>query len=346
MVNGLKKYFPMIRSREEVLTEIRGKEELLEAFEGWQEEQQEEFLDFCTGIRGVKLLYDSFFKEIMNPDTVPERLEEILSLILQRDVKILKVLPNDSTRIADESSLLIMDIVVEMEDGSIANVEVQKLGYAFPGQRSACYSSDLLLRQYKRVKGEKKKKFSYRDIKKVYTIVFFEKSTKEFHEFTDVYLHHSRQKSDTGLDIELLQEFVFIALDIFRENIHNKGINNKLEAWLAFLSVDEPEVIVKLVETYPEYRFMYEEVYEMCRNTEKVMDMFSKELRELDRNTVQYMIDEMQDTIDEQKAMIDEQKNTINELKEDQQKERREFEKEVKSLKAQIEELKKIVLEK
>lgn len=31
---------------------------------------------------------------------------------------------------------------------------------------------------------------------------------------------------------------------------------------------------------------MYEEVYEMCRNTEKVMNMFSKELRELDRNTV------------------------------------------------------------
>ena len=28
------------------------------------------------------------------------------------------------------------------------------------GQRSACYSSDLLLRQYRRVKGEKKKAFS------------------------------------------------------------------------------------------------------------------------------------------------------------------------------------------
>ncbi len=42
-----------------------------------------------------------------------------------------------------------MDIVVELEDGSIANVEAQKIGYAFPGQRSACYSADLLLRQYK-----------------------------------------------------------------------------------------------------------------------------------------------------------------------------------------------------
>ena len=67
-------------------------------------------------------------------------------------MKILKVLPNESAQIAAESSLLIMDIVVQFEDGSIANVEVQKIGYLFPGQRSACYSSDLLLRQYKRVR--------------------------------------------------------------------------------------------------------------------------------------------------------------------------------------------------
>ena len=63
----------------------------------------------------------------------------------------------DSMRIADETSLLITDIVVELEDGSIANVEMQKIGYLFPGQRCACYSADLLLRQYKRVRGERKR---------------------------------------------------------------------------------------------------------------------------------------------------------------------------------------------
>ncbi|MBD5471970.1 MAG: hypothetical protein HDR20_03420 [Lachnospiraceae bacterium] len=107
---------------------------------------------------GLKLLYDGFFKEIMNPEYVPERLNGFLSQILCQKVRVLKVLPADSVRIADESSLLIMDIVVEMEDGSIANLEVQKIGYLFPGQRSACYSADLLLRQYKRVRGETKEK--------------------------------------------------------------------------------------------------------------------------------------------------------------------------------------------
>ena len=56
---------------------------------------------------------------------------------------------------------------------------------------------------------------------------------------------------------------------------------------------------------------MYDEAYMICRNIEEVMDMFSEELYELDKNTVQYMIDEMQDTIDEQKKTIDEQKDII-----------------------------------
>ena len=75
-----------------------------------------------------------------------------------------------------------------------------------------------------------------------------------------------------------------------------------MEAWLAFLSVDEPEVIVKLIGEYPQFKEYYEEIYRLCMNTEKVMNMFSKELQELDRNTVQYMIDEMQNEIDALKA--------------------------------------------
>lgn len=46
---------------------------------------------------------------------------------LQERVRILQVLPNESTRIAAEKSLLVLDIVVELESGSIANVEVQKI---------------------------------------------------------------------------------------------------------------------------------------------------------------------------------------------------------------------------
>ena len=49
-----------------------------------------------------------------------------------------------------------------------------------------------------------------------------------------------------------------------------------------FLSVEEPEQIVEVLEKYPNFRPMYEQVYEMCRSTERVMGMFSRELKELD----------------------------------------------------------------
>ncbi len=371
----LKQYFPMIREREDIKQEIYENPKLLEKYREWDEEQQEEFLDYCTGVKGVKILYDAFFKEIMNPENTPERLNELLSLLLGQSVTIKRVLPGDSTRLADEQSLLIMDILVELADTSLANVEVQKIGYSFPGQRSACYSSDLLLRQYKRVKGEKKKAFSYKDIKSVYTIVFFETSIKEFHEYPQNYIHKFKQQSDTGLELELLQKYVFIPLDIFRTIYHNNvksnGKNgggncwNRTEAWLTFLSTDEPEIIIELIRQYPEFKEMYEEIYVMCQNVEKVMEMFSKELIQLDRNTVQYMIDEMQDTIDvqkeeleakqetidTQKEKLEEQKTTINTQKEeleakqntiDTQKDEIEtMKQQLQSVMAQIEQLKK-----
>ena len=339
----LKQYFPMIREREDIKQEIYENSKLLEKYREWDEEQQEEFLDYCTGVKGVKILYDAFFKEIMNPENTPERLNELLSLLLGQSVTIKRVLPGDSTRLADEQSLLIMDILVELADNSLANVEVQKIGYSFPGQRSACYSSDLLLRQYKRVKGEKKKAFSYKDIKSVYTIVFFETSIKEFHEYPQNYIHKFKQQSDTGLELELLQKYVFIPLDIFRgiyhNNVKSNGKNgggncwNRTEAWLTFLSTDEPEIIIELIRQYPEFKEMYEEIYVMCQNVEKVMEMFSKELIQLDRNTVQYMIDEMQDTIDIQKEELEAKQETI-----DTQK--NELEEQKTTINAQKEELK------
>ena len=317
MAANLKKIFPGIWQRNEILKEIRSNPLLLNTFEQWTKKQQEEFLDFCTGVRGVRVLSDSFFKEILNPESTPERLEDFLSLVLQQDVKILSVLSNDNSRLADESSLVIMDIVVELKDVGLANIEVQRIGYQFPGARAACYSADLLLRQYKRVKGKKKKKkkFSYRDVKKVYTIILFEKSTGTFHRYPEVYIHHFRQGSDTGLKMDLLQEYTMIPLDIFKAILHNKGISNRLEAWLTFLSVDEPEYIERLCAQYPEFCEMYEEVYAICQNVERVMDMFSKELQELDRNTVQLMMDEMQEEADKLKEELEANKKESEAIK-------------------------------
>lgn len=306
MHKKLKDYFPQIRTREEVLDDIYRNPVCSYQFASFPQELKDEIIDFCTGARGVKMTYDSFFKEILSPEIHPERLEELLSLLLEQEVHIKQVLPNDSVRIADESTLLVTDILVELADGSLADIEIQKIGYAFPGQRGACYSADLLLRQYKRMKGLKNKKFNYRDMKTVYTIVFFEKSTVEFHEAGSQYIHRARQVFDTGLKLDMLQDYILIPLDIYKEHKQNESIETKLDAWLSFLSDDSPGRIMEIIDKYPTFREMYGEVYTICRNIEGVMDMFSEELLELDRNTVQYMIEEQQEQLDALKKEVEE----------------------------------------
>jgi len=84
------------------------------------------------------------------------------------------------------------------------------------GERAACYNADLLLRQYQRIRkeysesdtleksgksGEKKVKFSYKYIRPVYTIVFMETSTEDFHRFPEDYVHTFCPVSDTGLNV-------------------------------------------------------------------------------------------------------------------------------------------------
>ena len=108
-----------------------------------------------------------------------------------------------------------------------------------------------------------------------------------------------------------LQEFCFVSLDIFKEIYNNRGIRNRLEAWLVFLSTDDPETMVKLMEEYPEFMQLYQEVYSQCQNVEEVMGMFSKELRLLDRNTVHYMIDDMQEQLNQKNKKLSETEEAL-----------------------------------
>jgi len=109
----------------------------------------------------------------------------------------------------------------------------------------------------------------------------------------------------------MLQNIIFIPVDIFIEKFHNEGIQDEWDAWLTFLGCDEPEYIIELINKYPIFKEMYADLYNMCLNVEGVMNMFSKELQILDQNTVKYMIDEMQEELDNVKDELDTANATI-----------------------------------
>ena len=341
----------MTRSREQVLDMLKTNPDIWHKFQLLTNEFQEELIGFSMGSSGLKISYDPFFKLVFDPDVHNDRLSMMLSCIMKQKVAVKRVLSPESNRITAEGSLLIMDVLAELESGELVNIEIQRIGYAFPGERAACYSSDLILRQYSRTKGRKENGSTYKKLQNVYTIVLIENSSADFHKIAGQYIHRSSQVFDTGLELDLLQKYIFVALDVFREITYN--LNEEIEAWLLFLSSDRPEDIMRIIERYPDFREIYEEIAQFQVKPEELVGMYSKALEILDRNTVQYMIEEQKQEIEEQQREIEERKREIVEQQreieehkremEEQQQEIEERKREIEEQQKEIERLKKLL---
>ena len=301
------------RTEQECLAELRKHPRSFFAYQNMSPEWKNRFLGFMEGTKTLPLTYDPFFKKLFNPDIYPERLSSLISSIIGTKVTVQCILSNEDSMLPS-TSLLLLDILVQLEDGSIANVEIQKIPYAFPGERMSCYSSDLMLRQYTRVKSLKRNAFTYKDLKTVYTIVMFENSPNECKEtqVSDIYLHHGKTVFDTGIKLNLLQEFYVVALDVFRESKYAKDIN-ELNAWLSLLTAQSVDDLAALVSDYPWMEAICKDMSEYMYDPEEVITMFSEALRMLDENTVHYMIDELQKERDEAVAALSEKDAALSE---------------------------------
>lgn len=300
------------RTEEEVLYNLKASPSLFHRYLSMDETIKQRFMDFCTGKKTLPILYDTVFKKVMNPDAHPKRLESFLSCLLNTAVKIHAVLPLEDV-LMDGESILTMDILVQLEDGSYVLVEVQKVPYYFPAERASCYSSDLLLRQYSRLKRERGKHFSYKDLHKVYTIVIYEKSTEAFTSPNGIFIHHAKNACDTGLELNFLQEYFLITLDVFRKSEYAKLKNPKdtLTGWLSFFCTENADEAERLCQIYPWLSDIYAELAQFGRNPEELISMFSEMLREMDRNTVRYMVDDMTEKIEHQKQILAEQEKVL-----------------------------------
>ena len=64
--NNLPAIMGEVKSREEVLDEIKRDSDTYLKFRRLDEEFREKLIEFCMGVRGVKMTYDSFFKHILD----------------------------------------------------------------------------------------------------------------------------------------------------------------------------------------------------------------------------------------------------------------------------------------
>lgn len=332
----------------QVMARLQSCPEAYRRFLALSDELKEELIGFCEGNRGLKISYDPFFKMIFDPESHKERLSDLLSSLLGIRVNVRRALPVEGGRLSAVSSLLIMDLLAELEDGRFVNLEMQKVGYLFPGERAACYSSDLLLRQYSRVKATQRENFSYRDLKEVYTIALVEHSGPEFKRHPDCYLHRSAQHFSSGLDLNMLQEFIFVPLDIFLDNFAKKGnnISGELEAWLLFLSSDKLSDILRIIDAYPWFRDIYRELFELQNRPEELVNMFSEALEVMDRNTVKLMIEMQKQELEAQTLELKAQTQELERVQKTLAEQTQRFEEQRRAQEAEIARLKALLAQK
>lgn len=301
-----------VPTQEKIMEQIRSDTYTYSQFVKMPLEAQRRLVEFCMGNRNLKITYEPFFQHIFNPELHPERLTLLLSAILKQKVKIIHVMPREGKRLSHDSSLVIMDILVELEDGSYVNVEIQKFGYYFPMQRSFCYGADMLVRQYAKLKEDLGDRFTYRHMRPVFVIVIMENSPKEFSEFPDDYIHRSIVQFDTGLKLGNLMNLIYIPLDIFRNMPHNEI--GELEAWLYFLGSDEPKDINRIIQKYPFFEELYQEIVYFRYHPKELVGMYSEALAILDRNTVEFMLDDMKKEADDLRVDLNKMEAQVEEL--------------------------------
>jgi hypothetical protein len=291
------------QSEDEVVRRLKETPFLFQRYRALRKDWKERFLDFCEGKKTLPLTYDPFFKRIFHPDIHRDRLSRLISSLLGMNVRVVQVMPTEDSTL-DGTSPLIMDILVELEDGSLVAVEIQKQGYAFPGERMSCYGADLLMRQYTRVKGLRGKEFSYRDIKKVYVIVIYEESPRELNEIPNHYIHYGKTVFDTGLRLSLLEEYCVIGLDVFKKISYSEEKSER-NAWLSLLATEDLSEAEKLIRIYPWLEEIYEEMAMLRQNPEEVLWMYSEALKILDENMMKYVVEQQQETIKQQAAELE-----------------------------------------
>ena len=105
------------------------------------------------------------------------------------------------------------------------------------------------------------------------------------------------------------QPITFISLDTFRSVVQN--IDTEQKAWLSFLTADDPDEIVRLVNAYPEFLPCYRDIISFRRRPKDLITTFSDALREMDRNTEIYMVEQLAKEVQEKDHALAEKDNVI-----------------------------------
>lgn len=149
-----------------------------------------------------------------------------------------------------------------------------------------------------------------------------------------------------------------ISLDVFCEKRYTEdtiGLHaDDLSGWMGVLTAETKEDVERIIREYPWSEAVFQEMSEYVKKPEEVMLMFSEALKIADKNTVKYMMGELQEKLnqseeecrqeqtlrkraeDKQKQAEDKRKQAEESLQQSREHERR-LEEEIERLRGQLE---------
>lgn len=301
-----------------VLQMVNEDPQLLEAWNSLSESTREMFRQIDAGKRVPCMLEDTMFKGIFDPSWNRDWLSRLISAILGQSVVVIEQLGPEGVHLSRESKSVYFDILVKLENGCLAIVEVQRKGILMPPQRAAIYSAQAVVRQFATGRDEAKGSVNYIDVRPVHTIILLENSPKAFLKYTDFH-HYFHQMSDTGLDLELLQYYHYICLDVFRE--HKPRVGTQLFLWLDFLSITDVAEMMVFLSEHPEFNGIYARAFEMLADREELLKMlaaigYEEDIAESINRTNEAQLQYMTQELAESKRLLREKDEEIRNLKE------------------------------
>lgn len=154
----------------------------------------------------------------------------------------------------------------------------------------------------------------------------------------ELYFHVGKTEFNTGIKINLLQDYVLVSLDTFKKyrfpdirkgrtevmeydydrmQYSEKQVTEKMKLdrlkYLSLFVAETPEEIERLIEIFPDLESVRFDINEYLERPREVLSMFSEALRILDRNTAELVVDRMKDEIDELKVQAEENKARLEE---------------------------------
>ena len=195
---------------------------------GLPAENQEELIAIFRGEKLPLLSRDTIAKKIFSPEEHPERFDFVMQRVMQDPgIKSYHAAPTEGMYQNMYSKKVVGDIRAWLQDGRMADLEMQKVAQDFIFDRTDAYANNMLTLLYSTNVDQKKKEVNYKNMKGVVIVVLMAESPKVFKEFSsDRYIHRIKSiTTDTGMEFPTLKQMAFVQLDKALELFLNETYN-------------------------------------------------------------------------------------------------------------------------